>query len=58
MACYSGLVVPVVGVGIASGFIGDFPAVRALAVLLAVLCISALVGVGKTAAPDTAVVTR
>jgi MFS family permease len=58
VACYGGLIVPVVGVGIASGFIGDFPAVLALSVLLAVLCIFALVGVGRTAAPDTAMVTR
>ena len=58
VACYGGLIVPVVGVGIASGFIGDFPAVLALSVLLAVLCIFALVSVGRTAAPDGAVVTR
>jgi hypothetical protein len=48
----------VVGVGIASGFIGDLPAVLALSVLLAALCIFALVSVGRTAAPDAAVVTR
>jgi MFS family permease len=58
VACYGGLIVPVVGVGIASGFIGDLPAVLALSVLLAALCIFALVSVGRTAAPDAAVVTR
>ena len=47
-----------VGVGIASGFIGDLPAVLALSVLLAVLCIFALVSVGRTAALDGTVVTR
>ena len=58
VACYAGLIVPVVGVGIASGFIGDFPAVLALSVLLAVLCIFTLVSVGRTAALDGTVVTR
>ena len=58
VACYAGLIVPVVGVGIASGFIGDLPAVLALSVLLAVLCIFALVSVGRTAALDGTVVTR
>ena len=38
-ACYCGLIVPVVGVGVASGFIGDFPAVLALSILLAILCV-------------------
>jgi predicted MFS family arabinose efflux permease len=38
-ACYCGLIIPVVGVGIASVFIGDFAAVLALSILLAVLCL-------------------
>jgi MFS family permease len=38
-ACYCGLIIPVVGVGIASGSIGDFPAVLALSILLATLCV-------------------
>jgi MFS family permease len=58
VACYAGLIIPVVGVGVASGFIGDFPAVLALSVLLAVLCLFALVRVGRTAAPDGTAVTR
>ena len=58
VACYGGLIVPVVGVGIASGFIGDFPAVLALSVLLAALCLFALAGVGRTPARDGTVVTR
>jgi MFS family permease len=33
--CYCGLTIPVIGVGVASEFIGDFPAVLALSVLLA-----------------------
>jgi MFS family permease len=51
VACYAGLIVPVVGVGIAAGSIGDFPAVLALSVLLAVLCLAALAGVGRTSIP-------
>ncbi len=58
VACYGGLIVPVVGVGIASGFIGDFPAVLALSVLLAALCLVALAGVGRTHAPDGTMVSR
>jgi MFS family permease len=45
--CYSGLIVPVVGVGVASGFIGDFSAVLALSILLAVLCVFALSGIRR-----------
>jgi len=37
--CYCGLIIPVVGVGVASEFIGDFPAVLALSILLAGLCL-------------------
>jgi MFS family permease len=39
VACYTGLIIPVVGVGVASEFIGDFPAVLALSILLAGLCL-------------------
>jgi hypothetical protein len=38
----------VIGVGVASGFIGDFGAVLALSILLAVLCLFALGGIGST----------
>jgi len=58
VACYGGLIVPVVGVGIASGFIGDFPAVLALSLLLAALCLVALGGVGRTSAPHGTTVSR
>ena len=58
VACYGGLIVPVVGVGIASGFIGDFPAVLALSVLLAALCLVALAGVARTSAPHGTLVSR
>ena len=42
VACYTGLIIPVVGVGVASEFIGDFPAVLALSILLAGLCLFSL----------------
>jgi MFS family permease len=46
-ACYCGLIIPVVGVGIASGFIGDFAAVLALSILLAVLCLFAFASIRR-----------
>jgi MFS family permease len=48
VACYTGLIIPVVGVGVASGFIGDFAAVLAFCILLAILCMFSLVGIRKT----------
>jgi MFS family permease len=51
VACYCGLVIPVVGVGVAAEFIGTFPAVLALSILLAVLCIVALARIATTAEP-------
>jgi MFS family permease len=54
VACYCGLIIPVVGVGAAAGFIGDFPAVLALAILLAALCIFALASIARTLAPRRA----
>jgi MFS family permease len=42
VACYTGLIIPVVGVGVASEFISDFAAVLALSVLLAGLCLFSL----------------
>jgi MFS family permease len=49
VACYSGLIIPVVGVGVAAGFIGDFRAVLAFSVLLAILCAFSLASIRKTA---------
>ena len=54
VACYSGLIIPVVGVGVASEFIGDFAAVLALSILLAALCIFAFAGIARALAPDRA----
>jgi MFS family permease len=49
-ACYSGLIIPVVGVGIASGYIGDFRSVLALAILLAALCLYSLASIRRAIA--------
>jgi MFS family permease len=58
VGCYCGLVIPVVGVGVAAGFIGNFPAVLALSILLAALCIFALVSIGRTLAAGRPVIDR
>jgi MFS family permease len=55
VACYCGLVIPVVAVGVAAGFIGTFPAVLALSILLAALCIAALHIIAKAVTPARAV---
>ena len=55
MACYCGLVIPVVGVGVAAGFVGNLPAVLALSVLLAVLCVVALHSIARSRTPGRAV---
>jgi MFS family permease len=39
VACYAGLIIPVIGVGVLSEFSGIFPAVLTFSVLLAVLCL-------------------
>jgi MFS family permease len=39
VACYAGLIIPVVGVGVLSEFTGTFPAVLTLSILLAALCL-------------------
>jgi MFS family permease len=41
VACYIGLTIPVIGVGVATLFISDFTAVLALSILLAGLCLFA-----------------
>jgi MFS family permease len=43
VACYTGLIIPVVGVGVATEFISDFAAVLALSILLAALSLFSLV---------------
>ena len=54
VACYAGLIIPVVGVGVLSGFLGTFPAVLAFSVLLAVLCLFSLARTATALASDTA----
>jgi MFS family permease len=49
--CYCGLIIPVVGVGVASEFIGDFRAVLALSILLAALCLFSLAGIWRALLP-------
>ena len=54
VACYAGLIIPVVGVGVLSGFIGTFPAVLAFSALLAALCLFSLAKIAATLKSDTA----
>jgi len=54
VACYAGLIIPVVGVGVLSGFIGTFPAVLAFCILLAALCLFSLARSATALASDTA----
>ena len=54
VACYTGLIIPVVGVGVLSGFTGTFAAVLAFSVLLAALCLFALVRIATALASDPA----
>ena len=49
--CYCGLIIPVVGVGVASMFIGDFRAVLAFSILLAALCLFSLAGIWRALQP-------
>jgi MFS family permease len=54
VACYAGLIIPVVGVGELSGFTGTYPAVLAFSVLLAALCLFSLARTATALAPDRA----
>ena len=54
VACYTGLIIPIVGAGVLSGLTGTFPAVLAFSLLLAALCLFSLAKTATTAAPDTA----
>jgi MFS family permease len=51
-ACYLGLILPVVGVGVLSGFTGTFPAVLAFSLLLAALCLFSLARIATAFAAD------
>jgi MFS family permease len=45
--CYAGLIIPVVGVGVATLFIGDLPAVLAFSILLAALSLFSLTNIRR-----------
>jgi MFS family permease len=47
VACYTGLIIPVIGVGVATEFISDFAAVLALSAVLACLCLLSLARIGR-----------
>jgi MFS family permease len=51
VACYAGLIIPVVGVGVLSGFTGTFPAVLTFSILLAVLCLFSIARFARDVAP-------
>jgi MFS family permease len=51
VACYTGLIIPVVGVGVASEFISDFAAVLALSILLAGLCLFSFARIRNPGSP-------
>ncbi|MGD0240460.1 MAG: MFS transporter [Streptosporangiaceae bacterium] len=52
VACYAGLIIPVVGVGVLAGFTGTWTAVLAFSVLLAVLCLLSSARIARAAASD------
>lgn len=52
MACYAGLSIPVVGVGVLSGFTGTFTAVLAFSVLLAGLSLFSFAKITTALTPD------
>jgi MFS family permease len=45
--CYVGLTIPVIGVGIASDYVGDFRPVLVCAIVLAALCLLAMAGISR-----------
>jgi MFS family permease len=51
VACYAGLIIPVLGVGMLSEFTGTFPAVLTFSVLLAVLCLFSITRIARIASP-------
>jgi MFS family permease len=50
VACYLGLIIPVVGVGVATEIVGDFRAVLAFSILLAVLSVLAFASIRRSLA--------
>ena len=50
VACYAGLIIPVVGVGVLSGFTGTYPAVLIFSILLAALCLFSIARLARVVA--------
>jgi MFS family permease len=46
--CYSGLIIPVVGVGVATEFVGDLAAVLGVSILLAALCVFSFASIRRS----------
>jgi MFS family permease len=55
VACYAGLIIPVVGVGVLSELTGTFPAVLAFSLLLAALCLFSLARIATALGAERAV---
>jgi hypothetical protein len=51
VACYAGLTIPVVGVGVLSEFTGTLPAVLTFSALLAVLCLFSMARIASPGEP-------
>jgi hypothetical protein len=49
VACYAGLIIPVVGVGTTTEFIGTLPAVLAFSLLPAAACLFSVASLAHTA---------
>jgi MFS family permease len=48
VACYAGMIIPVVGIGVLTGFTGTFPAVLAFSLLLAMLSLFSFASIRRT----------
>jgi MFS family permease len=48
VACYAGLIIPVIGVGVLTDFTGIFPAVLVFSLLLAALCLFSVASIRRT----------
>jgi MFS family permease len=51
VACYAGLIIPVVGVGVLAGFTGTFSATATFSILLAALCLFSVSRFTRVSAP-------
>jgi MFS family permease len=58
VVCYCGLIIPVIGVGVVSGYFSDFAAVLGLSILLAALSLFALAGIARAFRPGITVISQ